>query len=184
MTEEKIKKQTEEEKKEKNEEVAKEEKATEKTEEKKTEEKKKEEPRVKKEEAHVNIRGLPVSKKHSMAICKHIKGMSLERAIEELEKVMTKSKPLPMRGEIPHRKGRIMSGRYPMNASKEMIKVLKSLIGNSNVNGIEDPVIVIASASHSSRSLRRGGSKKLKRTNVHIEVKERKKKNKNQEKKK
>ena len=56
-----------------------------------------------------------------------------------------------MKGEIPHRKGKIMSGRFPKNASEHFINLLKTLSANSNVNGLENPVIVEAIANIGER---------------------------------
>ena len=43
-----------------------------------------------------------------------------------------------MKGEIPHRKGKgMMSGRYPLNAVKDFIMLLKSLKANAINHEIE-----------------------------------------------
>ena len=81
-----------------------------------------------------------------------------------------------MKGEIPHRKGkRMMSGRFPVKASGEFITILKGLKGNSNVNGLEDPVISEASANLASRPFGRFGRTRKKRSHVRIIVREIKK---------
>ncbi len=130
-------------------------------------------PRVKKEMAFIKMSGLPISTKHSIALCRFIKGRPIGTALDELGRVARGKLAVPMRGEIPHRHGRgMMSGRYPINASKVFIKVLKSLEGNSSVNGIENPVITLASASWGSRPQKRGGMK-FKRTHLYIEARER-----------
>jgi len=150
----------------------------------KEEEKKKEKKElVKKDKAVVNGNDLGISKKHSMAICDLIRGRNPESMIHELELIIKYKKPLKMRGEIPHRKGKIMSGRYPINASKVFIKLLKSLSANSQVNGIENPVITRAVANDASRPFKRGGSMRFKRTNVYLETRERIIKSENKEKK-
>ena len=91
------------------------EKTTEKPEEKK-EEKKPQAPKVKKEKATMNSYNVPISTKYSMAICKFIKGKKIEDAQDYLEQVAKVKKAIPMKGEIPHRKG-MMSGRFPVNAA-------------------------------------------------------------------
>ena len=143
----------------------------------KKEEKKKDKKKqiVKKEKAVVNAKDLPISTKQSMAICKFIKGKSPEKAISELEQVIKLKRAIPMKGEIPHRKG-MMSGRYPVNASKVFINLLKSLNANSSVNGIENPVIVIAKPNKAASPFKRGGSQRFKRTNVVLMAKEKIKK--------
>jgi large subunit ribosomal protein L22 len=133
-------------------------------------EEKKEKPKavkVKKSEAVANGKGLHVSKKQAVYICAFIKGKEIDKAIADLEQVMKLKKAVPFKGEIPHRKGNIMSGRYPVKASKEFINMLKALKGNSVINGLEleKTRISIASASWAMRPMRSGG-RKAKRTNV------------------
>jgi ribosomal protein L22 len=141
----------------------------------KKEEKKKDEkkPVIKKDKAVVNGTNLPISKKHSMAICDMIRGKSIEPMIAHMEQTIKLRKPIKMKGEIPHRKGNMMSGRYPVNACKEFISLLKQLGANSSVNGIENPVITKAVANDAARPFRRGGSMRFKRTNVVLETRER-----------
>ena len=132
----------------------------------------------KKTEAFVNIKDLPISTLHSIAICKFIKGKKIEIAIKDLEDVAKFKKSVPMKGEIPHRKGKIMSGRFPKKASEHFIKVLKSLQANSNVNGLNEPIIVEAIANIAHRPYGRFGRIRRKRTHVKIKAKEMKTKEK------
>ena len=131
--------------------------------------------RIKKETAHIRLTGLPISTKQSIEICRYIKGRTVEDSIKLMEGVEKQKIAVPMRGEIPHRKGKIMSGRYPVNTAGVFIKALKSLAGNANVNGIDEPVITIASATHSARPLKKGGRAKFKRTFLHIIVRDKEK---------
>jgi len=140
-----------------------------KTEEEKTKEKKETKPKIKKTQAIVNSDNLPISTKHSIAVCKFIKGKKVENAINDLEKVINKKKPVPMKGEIPHRKGKgISSGRYPKKAAEHFIKLLKSLSANANLHEIEDPFIVNAIANLGARPYGRFGRIKRKRTHIQI----------------
>lgn len=109
---------------------------------------------------------LPVSKKQCMYICQHIKNNSIDKAISDLEKVIKFKKALPFKGEIPHRKG-IMSGRYPIKASRFFIKLLKALRGNALTKNLdlEKTKITIASSNWGSRPLRREG-RRAKRANI------------------
>jgi len=143
-----------------------EEKAENKIEDKKEEKKEAKIEKPKKSEAIVNGKDLGISKKHSMAICDFIRGRKIEEVIPRLEQVTKLKRAIKMKGEIPHRHGNMMSGRYPVNACKVFIKLLKNLNANSQVNGIENPVIVKAVANDASRPFRRGGSMRFKRTNV------------------
>ena len=150
-----------------------EEKVEEKKEEKTTE-KKKEAPKLtKKDEAVANGVNLPVSKKHSMYICSFIKNKKIDDAIADLQKVANLKKAVPFKGEIPHRKGNIERGRYPVKAAGYFINLLKGLKGNAITNQmeIEDTKICIASASWANRPMRRGG-RLAKRTNVILKARE------------
>ena len=143
--------------------------------EKSSEEKKKpiqKKPVVKKTEAVANGNSLPISTKTSGAICRFIKHKKIKDAIADLEKVIAKKKAVPMRGEIPHRKGKIMAGRFPQRAAKHFVEMLKTLAANANVNGLENPVIVEAFANRASEPYGRFGRVQKKRTHIKITVKE------------
>lgn len=133
-------------------------------------EKKKEMPKIKKEFAVVNVQNAPVSTKESMAICKFIKFKKIDSAIADLEQVVALRKAVPMKGEIPHRHGKIMAGRFPKNASLEFIKLLKSLKGNSNANLIDEPIIVEAIPNIGQRPFGRFGKVRRKRTHIFIKA--------------
>ena len=181
--EEKKKEETKEtEKKPVEEEKGKEEKKEEETKEKikEDEEKKKKVIKEKKTESFVNETSIPISTKHSIAICKFIKGKKIEDAIRDLEQVILKKKAVPMKGEIPHRKG-MMSGRYPKKAAEHFIKILKRLAANATVNGLENTIITEAIANFGSRPYGKFGRVRKKRTHLKIIAKE---KNKNKERKK
>jgi len=132
---------------------------------------------VKKDEVVVNAKSLHISTKYAMDLCKFIKGKKIDRAIEELELVIVKKKSVPMKGEIPHRRGPggrgSGSGRYPKIASESFIMLLKSLRANANNHEVDDPVITEAVANLAQRPFARGGRRR-KRTHVTIKARERK----------
>ncbi|MBI4116704.1 hypothetical protein HY449_03085 [Candidatus Pacearchaeota archaeon] len=130
--------------------------------------KKKEVP--KKTEAVVNANSLPMSTKTAGAICRFIKGKEIQRAISDLEEVIAKRKAVPMKGEIPHRKGNIMSGRYPKNASEIFIKLLKSLNSNANYLSVENPIISEAIPNNAPRPYGKFGAVRKKRTHMTIKA--------------
>ena len=122
----------------------------------------------KKTEVSVNCPNLPISTKYAMAICKFIKNKKIGQAISELQQVVLIKKVVPMKGEIPHRKGKVMSGKYPMRASKYFIKTLRGLQGNADNHGLEEPIIVEAIANIAERPYGRRGSVRRKRTHLKI----------------
>ena len=128
---------------------------------------------VVKEEAVVNGRNLHTSTLEAKYVCKFIKFKKIEDAIKDLEDVLIKRKAVPMKGEIPHRKGKgISSGRYPKNAVEIFIKLLKSLQANANANGIDNPVIAEAIANIGERPYGRFGKVRRKRTHISIKCRE------------
>ena len=137
---------------------------------------KKAEPKVKKNEAIANGVTLPLSTKTCVAICNFIRGKYIPKAIADLEQVIIKKKAVPMKGEIPHRKGKIMSGRFPKNASESFIHLLKNLQANANANGLEEPIIAEAMANIASQPYGKFGRVRRKRTHVLIKAKEKVKK--------
>ncbi len=139
-------------------------------------EKKKEQKKPKKTEAIVNGKSLPISTKKSAAVCRFIKGKNIQRAISDLEQVLAHKKAIPMKGEIPHQKGKgISSGGYSKKTAENFIKLLKSLQANANAGGLEEPVIVEAIANKASSPYGRFGRIKRKRSHIQIKVKEKKK---------
>ena len=151
----------------------KEKKKDEKKTEKKKEEKKPE--KLKKTEAIIRGKSLAMSTKKSVAVCKFIKGKRIQKALSDLEQVLVHKKVVPMKGEIPHKKGKkISSGGYPKKVVEHFIKLLKSLQANVDVNGVEDPIIIEAMANLASRPYGKFGRVRKKRTHVKIKVKEKK----------
>jgi ribosomal protein L22 len=148
------------------------EKKEEKPENKEEAEKKKVPQKVEKKEfAIINAKDKKISTKHAIAICNFIRYKPIEKAISELEMVIEKKIAIPMKGEIPHRKG-MAGGRYPIKACKEFIIILKSLSGNCVNCKVESPIIATAKADLASRPYRRGGSRKFKRTHVTLIARE------------
>jgi len=151
-----------------------EEKKVENSDEKKEEVKKpiEKKPVVKKTEAVVRGLDLRISTKVSGDICRFIKNKKISDAVADLGQVIIKKKAVPMRGEIPHRKGKIMAGRFPKNASENFLKLLQTLTANSNVNGLKNPVISEAVTNKASKVYGRFGRVQKKRTHVKIVARE------------
>ena len=128
---------------------------------------------VKKEEAIANGVNLRVGKRHGIYICSFIKNKKIDAAIKDLEEVIKLKKAIPFKGEIPHRKGKIMSGRYPVKGAKLFIPLLKGLRGNVLANGLDldKTVIYYASANGGFMPAKRKGGK-TKRTHVLLKAKE------------
>lgn len=131
------------------------------------------------EVAVANLFSAQISTKHSIAICRMIKNKSPEKAVEMLEKVLLKKLAVPMiQSEIPHKRRGLIphsnggGARFPMNATREFINLVKQLQANCNNLGVENPVITIAMANLGSRPFKREG-KRAKRAHVHLEARDR-----------
>ena len=127
---------------------------------------------VKKEEAIAKGVSISISEKHARYICSFIKGKTVDQAILELEQVVKMKRAIPFKGEIPHRRN-MQSGRYPINASKVFISLLKGLKGNIIVNGldIEKTKIYLASTARAFRPAK-GAGRYAKRCHVLLKAKE------------
>jgi large subunit ribosomal protein L22 len=129
--------------------------------------------KIKKEEVCVNAKSVPVSTKYAINICKFLKGKRIGDAIRDLEQVVLLKKPIPMKGEYSHKKGRGMSGgAYPQRASEQFIVLLKSLAGNANNHEISEPIIFEASANWAPAPRGRFGRVRRKRTHITLKAKE------------
>jgi len=100
-------------------------------------------------------RELPVSPRHSIAICKHIRGWRLERAKTFLEDVTKLKAAVPDNryGGAGHRRGKVGPGRFPEKAARMILKVLEGAEANAEYKGlaIED-MKIIHIAAHRGKS--------------------------------
>ena len=73
--------------------------------------------------------------------------------------------------KVSVRKGKMMSGRYPQNASKEIIILLKSLKANALAHNLElEKLRLFCMANVASRPYRRFGRRRFKRSHVQIKL--------------
>lgn len=135
---------------------------------------------IKKNEAAVNIQNAPISTKYSMDICKFIKNKPIKKAISDLEQVLSYKRAIPMRGGFGHQKSTKKfasgSGKYPIDASKYFIKLLKSLSANAAANGLENPIIAEAFGNIGQQPRARFGKWERKRTHISLTAREKIKK--------
>lgn len=161
-----------------NEEVSevKEEVKTEETKDEKKEVKKQPVKKIKRDVAVVNANNVKVSTRYSIEICRFIKSKRIGDAIRDLEEVIAKKKHVPMRGEYGHKHGvgKVASGagKYPLNASKVFIVLLKSLLGNANAGDMEEPYIAEAIANNAPKPAGRFGRWARKRTHIKLVARE------------
>lgn len=102
---------------------------------------------------------LKISPKKAVEICREIRGMRLEKAKQYLEDVIAGKRAVPFRRynrDVPHRKGKgIMSGRYPRNAAKGILKTLENAEANADYRELDRESLVIAHiAAHRGRTIK------------------------------
>ncbi|MDR2874143.1 MAG: 50S ribosomal protein L22 [Methanobrevibacter sp.] len=91
---------------------------------------------------------LKISPKHSIEICREIRGMKLDSARDYLDKVINMKKPIPFKRhnkKVGHRKGLKgwPTGRYPIKASKAILKVLENAEANAEYKGLDTENLLI-----------------------------------------
>jgi large subunit ribosomal protein L22 len=121
---------------------------------------------------------LPISGKQAVEICNFLKHRSLNSAKNILNSVLDMKMAIPYKRfnkDIPHRRG-IMAGRYPQNASKEILTILDSVEANANSKGLTKDLFITHMNAHRAPSAGRGGrtAGQAKRAHVEIIVEEKK----------
>ena len=90
--------------------------------------------------AKANGKALKISPKHSVEICRTIRGMHLDDAKEFLEEVMRKETPVPFKRhnkKVGHKRGieGWPTGRYPIKAAEQILQVLENAEANAEYAG-------------------------------------------------
>ncbi len=91
---------------------------------------------------------LPISPKVTREICVHIKNRKVLNAIMTLERVIKKQEAVPYKRynkDRAHRRG-MMSGGYPVKASKHVILVIQNAIANAQNKGLDENYLKIMHA--------------------------------------
>jgi large subunit ribosomal protein L22 len=111
--------------------------------------------------AKAMLRDRPISLKHSKAICREIKGMTVEDAESYLERVIDGEQSVPFRQHnsgVGHRSDidGWDAGRYPEKASKDMLKLLENARNNATEQGHDGPSMEIMHVAAHKVGERRG----------------------------
>ena len=127
-----------------------------------------------------NASELHISFKKTREICHHIQGMKLTQAQAFLNDVVVLKKAVPFKRHTDgsgHKKGPMANGKYPVNASIEVLKVLKNAESNAEYKGLEPSRMVIKNIhANRGRVIRgffpraRGRASPKNTTTVNIEV--------------
>lgn len=99
------------------------------------------------------VREKSVSHKHAREVAKMIKGLSIEKARDTLQEVISLKRAVPFRrykNEVGHRSDTgVMSGRYPRKAATEFLKLLDNLEANAEYKGMDlDRLKIVGANTH------------------------------------
>jgi large subunit ribosomal protein L22 len=125
-------------------------------------------------------KNLRVSWKHCTEIGRFIKGDSVEKAKNKLEKVMDKDLAVPATKfdtDAGHQGSGQGKGRYPVKAAEEVLQVLESAEGNAENEGLNPAALevqeFITNQGPSFRTPKRHRGRELKSGHIKIIVGER-----------
>lgn len=98
--------------------------------------------------ARAMAKSLKISPKHCVEICNAIRGMDVAKAKAYLEDVIDMKKSVPFKRHnkgVGHRKGQNgwPSGRYPVKAAAQILKVLENAEANAEYKGMDTEKLVI-----------------------------------------
>ena len=119
-------------------------------------------------------RGLSISTKKSVEVCKWLSGKSVKQAKIMLEEVIVLKRAVPYRRfnqELAHQRA-TGSGGYPVNVAKAILAILKSAESNASAKGLSASSLKIAHicAHLGSRPFRYGRKRRVKAKRTHIEI--------------
>ncbi|MBN1539820.1 MAG: 50S ribosomal protein L22 [Candidatus Thermoplasmatota archaeon] len=97
-----------------------------------------------------------ISPKHSIEICREIKGFELQKAKDYLKDIIDMKRALPFKRfkkKVGHRKGAGFGpGRYPQKAAKVFLKALEDCESNAEYSGLNTDALYIKHiAAHRGR---------------------------------
>src|SRR6476661_3842741 len=129
------------------------------------------------------IREKDISHKHAREVALSLNGLSIEKAREFLENVITRKIAVPYRrynNEVGHRsniRDGFFAGRYPQKTAKEFLKLLDNLESNAEYKGMDlDRLKIINTVVHKGTKLKRFTPRAMGRaspkydTLVHVEI--------------
>jgi len=129
---------------------------------------------------------LPISRKNAIEICNFIRSRNTEKAKKILKNTIEMKQPIPFtrfNWNVGHRRGKMASGRYPIKASEQILRLIDQVETNAQDKGLDTNNLVIRhinahkgeTAWHFGRKRRR----RMKRTNLEIIVEEKESKKEN-----
>jgi len=127
------------------------------------------------------IREKSISHKHAREIAVSMKGLSIEKARDYLLDVRNLKRSIPFRrykNQVGHKSDPgTMSGRYPVKAATEILKLLDNLESNAEYKGMDiDRLRIINATVHKGRLVKRfipramGRSSAKNNALIHVEL--------------
>ncbi len=129
------------------------------------------------EEVVARGRGVQISTKYSIEICREIRNKPLKKAQHFLEDVVLKKRAVPIKVytfDQGHKPG-MAAGCYPVSTSQGILRILALLQANAENKGLnpEKLVITFAKADRAERRYHTGRQGRTKMKNTHIELRAR-----------
>ncbi|MFH1133148.1 MAG: 50S ribosomal protein L22 [Nanoarchaeota archaeon] len=124
--------------------------------------------------AKAKAMSLPVSTKQCVLIAAFLKGKQVKDAKLILERVAALKQAVPyprFNRDTGHKPG-MAAGRYPVKASKEILKLLASVEANAQLKGLNTASLKIVHfcANRAARPLRFGRKSGVKSKRSHVEI--------------
>ena len=117
----------------------------------------------------VNGKDLPISNRHTIAICKVLKNHSINESITMLEEI------IKQKWGLDKNTGKLKKSAYgvkhPVSTAKVILKMLKSLSANANAKGLDTSSVLVLGKADKATTPQRPGSRfiKFKRTHLILE---------------
>ncbi|MBI2110327.1 50S ribosomal protein L22 [Candidatus Woesearchaeota archaeon] len=125
-------------------------------------------------EAKIISRNISISWKQAVEISNLIRYKPLEKAQVILQRIIKKEIPVPYkryRKSIPHRKGNIATGRYPVKAASHFLQLLNNLEANAEFKGLDTKNLVITKLiSNKAGNQPHYGRKRRQMRRTHMEI--------------
>ena len=123
-------------------------------------------------------RDLPISFKHSVEVCRFVKGKNVHLAKQQLKEVIELKRAVPYRRfnqDLGHKRG-MMSGRYPVKTTQYILKLIESAEKNAQFKGMNtEKLTIIHIAAHKASRPAHGGrhrGRAMKRAHIELIVQE------------
>ena len=115
---------------------------------------------------------VPMSTKQAIEVCSLLKKKNVKEAERILEMAISLKKAIPLKRfnkGVGHKKG-MAAGRYVVNTSQHILKLLKSAEANAAQKGLGELMIRHMSANRGARAYRYGRRSRIKAKRTNIEI--------------